>query len=302
MEFLQKSVQSVINQDFTNFEFLICDDCSTDGSYDFLKTIEHKNVLLLRNNKNRGLFYTLNILAKRAKSPLIHLWSQDDIMLENCLTETVKFHEQFTDVAFSFSRLQPMDDKGNLLQAPETFAHKTLSSEGHALSSLLYGSISGNISNVCLVTKELKKVGYFNASMKYSGDFDMWCKLSKHKAVGMNGKILVHVRQHSGQFSRNLNASYYKLEENLDIYKCFLKTLNPKLRLKAEKALKWKIYTLYFNQFLFILRRDKRFAVKYLKKLRSYSPIFLLIMRWGIVRFFKLINRERFFYEKYVLR
>ncbi len=300
MQFLEESVHSIINQEFTDFEFLVCDDCSTDGSYDFLRNIKFENFTLLRNSENLGLFPTLNILVKLAKSPLIHLWSQDDIMLPNCLYETYKFHRQFPDVGFSFSRLQNIDSLGNLLPPPETFPHKTLSSHNHAVSSLLYGSISGNISNVCLVAKKLSEVGYFNSSMKYSGDFDMWCKLSKTSDVGMNGKILVHVRQHSGQLSKNLEASYYKLKENLEIYECFLQTIRPNLRKPIKKVLKWKIYTLYFSQFLVIFKKDKSLAIKYLKHLRKYDYILPLIIRWTIIKFMKLIKKEQYFYQNYL--
>ncbi len=302
MQYLEKAIQSVLNQDFNDFEFLVCDDCSTDGSYDFLQTIHHENFILLRNSENLGLFATLNILLKRAAAPLIHLWSQDDIMLPNCLAETCKFHRQFPDVGFSFSRLQNINSTGDLLPPPITFAHKTLSPTAHAISSILYGSISGNISNVCLVAKELPKVGYFNASMRYSGDFDMWCKLSKDKPVGMNGKILVHVRRHSGQLSRNLEASYFKLQENLTIYDCFVQTLPPNIRKNARKALKWKIYPLYFSQFLFIFRQNRPLSIKYFKQLRKSGCLLGLIMRWGIVNFFKLIKKEAWFYRRYLYR
>ncbi len=302
IKFLRESVQSVLNQNFNGFEFLICDDCSSDGSYEYLQTIKYENLLLLHNKKNMGLFHTLNILVKKAKSPLIHLWAQDDIMLPNCLSETVKFHKQFPNVSFSFSRLQAITDKGELLEPPETFKHKCLSPNSHAVSSILYGSISGNISNLCLVATELEKVGYFNSDMKYSGDFDLLCKLSKYKPVGVNGMVLVHIRQHSGQLSRNLQASYYKLQENLSIYKCLVQTIDEHIRPNAKKVLRWKIYTLYFSQFIFIFKRNKSLSYKYLRFLTKYDCIVLLVMRWAVVSFLKLIQKEQLFYRKYLYR
>jgi len=300
MKYLEESVNSVLNQNYNDYEFLICDDCSTDESFSFLQSNFNNKIKWSKNKQNLGLFPTLNLLIKQAQAPLIHLWAQDDIMLPNCLEETVKFHNQFPEVKFSFSRLQGIDRNGKLLKPPSKFPHKTLSPEGHAISSLLFGSISGNIANVCIVKKAIENAGYFDETMKYVGDFDMWCKLSKNTAIGMNGKVLVHVRQHSAQFSKNIDASLFKLKENLKVYNCFLQTLKPEIRKPAKKALKWKVYPTYFTQFLFILRNIKlKLAFKYLKTLNNYNFIPFLIFKWIIVYFLKIIKKEQQFYTKF---
>lgn len=301
MAYLKESVESVLQQatpDF-NFEFLICDDCSKDESYDFLKGIKDPRVILYKNETNKGLFPTLNSLIKNAKADLVHLWAQDDVMLSNCLKETLKFHEFYPEVNFSFSRLQGIDQFGQLLKSPTTFKHKTLSPEGHAVSSLLYGSISGNIANVCVVKAACASVGYFDENLVYVGDFKMWCVLSKDKPIGMNGNILVHVRQHTGQLSRNLDASFYRMKENYEVYQCFLGTLKPELRLVLERTIQWKIYTTYFNQYLFILKQ-KRFDLgrKYIAHLKVYESIPRMASRWFIIRILRAFKLEQRFYEQ----
>jgi glycosyltransferase involved in cell wall biosynthesis len=287
MAFLKTSIDSVLNQiaeDF-EYEFLICDDCSTDKSFAFLQQLNHPKIQLFKNETNKGLFPTLNFLLKQAKAPLVHLWAQDDIMLPHCLKETLKFHQEFPEVNFSFSRLQNIDQHGNLFKKPGTFENRVFSVEGHAVSSILYGSISGNIANVCLVKKACEDVGYFDESMIYVGDFKMWCLLSKKNPIGMNGNILVHVRQHRGQLSRNLKASYHKLIENYEVYQCFLDTLPAQYHKAAQAALNWKIYPYYFNQYLYILRKKEfDLAKRYRIGLKKYSPIPVLALRWMIVR------------------
>jgi glycosyltransferase involved in cell wall biosynthesis len=300
MAYLQESVESVLSQDDSDFdfEFLICDDCSKDTSFEYLSNLTDSRVKVFRNDKNKGLFPTLNFLIKEASADLVHLWAQDDIMQKHCLKETLKFHDEFPEVKFSFSRLQGIDAKGNLLKRPETFKNRMLSVEDHAISSLLYGSIAGNIANVCLVKKDCKAVGYFDETMVYVGDFKMWCLLSKETPIGMNGNILVHVRQHTGQLSRNLDASFYRLKENYEVYQCFLATLRPELRRQLNKAVKWKIYTTYLNQYFFILK-NRRFdlAKRYLKELKKYDNLILLLLKWSIIRLLRLFKWEQKFYE-----
>lgn len=301
MAYLQESVESVLNQDDADFEFefLICDDCSKDTSFEYLSSLTDFRVKVFRNETNKGLFPTLNFLIKEASADLVHLWAQDDIMLQHCLKETLKFHETFPEVNFSFSRLQGIDQFGQLLKSPTTFQHKTLSPEGHAISSLLYGSISGNIANVCLVKAVCASVGYFDENLVYVGDFKMWCLLSKDKPIGMNGNVLVHVRQHTGQLSRNLDASFYRMKENYEVYQCFLGTLKPELRPVLERTIKWKIYTTYFNQYLFILKQ-KRFDLgrKYIAHLKVYESIPRMASKWFIIRILRVLKIEQRFYEQ----
>ncbi|MDH7911512.1 glycosyltransferase family 2 protein [Winogradskyella sp. SYSU M77433] len=300
MAFLQQSVESVLRQDDSEitFEFLICDDCSKDESYEFLKTLKDPRVTLYKNEQNQGLFPTLNLLIKKAKADLVHLWAQDDIMLPNCLVEMVRFHREFPEVKFSFSRLQGIDVNGNYLKRPTVFNNKTISVENHAISSLLFGSISGNIANVCLVKEACESVGYFDESMIYVGDFKMWCLLSKDAPVGMYGNILVNVRQHTGQLSRDLKASFFRMKENYEVYQCYLSTLKPELRQHLNKIIKWKVYPTYLNQYFYILKQnDLELGKRYIKELKKYDDLFLMFVKWTVVRVLRFLRLESKFYK-----
>ncbi len=303
MNYLKESVESVLNQDIDSYEFLICDDCSTDESFEFLSKYQDVKIQLFKNKSNKGLFPTLNFLIKKTKAPLIHLWAQDDIMYSNCLSETIKFHEKYPEVKFSFSRWHTINETGKIVDKGFEIKDHTISPLGHAKSSILYGSIAGNIANVTLVKSAVEAVGYFNENMKYAGDFDMWCKLSKKTAVGMSAGYLIKLRQHSGQLSRNLEASYNKLSDNLEVYKCFLTHFEDEQLKIAKRALKWKIYIQYYNQLLFIKKQgNKPLAKKYKKKLKEYDNLLNLFFRWFIIRISRVLKIENKFYQKFIIK
>src|SRR5438046_2777243 len=94
IKFVEDSVISVLQQNFRNFELLIVDDCSTDGSWEYLKTLNDSRVTIFKNPKNCGLFYNLNFLIGKSRGNLIKLWSQDDIMYSHCLASILSFHMQ----------------------------------------------------------------------------------------------------------------------------------------------------------------------------------------------------------------
>ena len=89
--YLVSSGESVLQQNYTDFEFLILDDFSTDNSWQYLNSLSDKRITLFKNEKNNGLFCNLNFLIKKSKSNLIKIWAQDDIMYTNCLENFFQF-------------------------------------------------------------------------------------------------------------------------------------------------------------------------------------------------------------------
>jgi glycosyltransferase involved in cell wall biosynthesis len=178
--YLEQSVYSVLDQELKEFELLILDDCSTDGSYMWLQELKDSRIKLFKNDENRGLFYNLNFLIQQTKSPLIKLWAQDDIMYSDCLSTFVNFHRLHKGLGFSYSGRDIIDNHGNLIFCPVVDnTAEILSTEEHARIAYITGSIAGNIANVCIVRHAFDKVGAVNEQMKISGDFDMWVRLAE---------------------------------------------------------------------------------------------------------------------------
>ena len=81
--FLSKAIESILNQTFTDFEFIICDDCSTDDSAKILREFAAKDsrIRLLQNKQNKGLAATLNNCLNIARGTFIARMDCDDISL-----------------------------------------------------------------------------------------------------------------------------------------------------------------------------------------------------------------------------
>lgn len=96
-KFLQKCLESVLKQNFSDFEVIICDDKSTDESVKIIKNFQKKygkKIIFLQNEKNLGIAKTRNILAKKAKGKYVAWMDSDDIMLENRLSMQYDFLEK----------------------------------------------------------------------------------------------------------------------------------------------------------------------------------------------------------------
>ena len=294
MPLIKQSVESVLRQSFTTFELVICDDNSTDGTYQFLASINDSRVKLLKNENNLGLFPNLNNAIKSAQNDLIHLWAQDDIMLPDCLAETINFHNKHTDLAFAFSKYLIIDGGGKIIGENKINPNDLMSVEGHAVTSLVAGSVSGNIANISLKRSDLEEVGYFNEQMKYSGDFDMWCRLSSKKPVGIIQQHLIKLRSHSGQLSKSPKMWIYRLKENEEIMNSFLSRVSKEKLRYVKTGIKWRIYNQYFSLFIQLVKMGRYgLAKKYAVELHQQSNLLTQFCRWSVFNIFKLFKKEK---------
>src|SRR5690554_6773728 len=82
-KFVADAAKSVLNQSFTDFEFIIIDDCSTDETFKILNSINDQRIKLLKLNENRRNYYARNMGMELAKGKYICVMDSDDIALPN---------------------------------------------------------------------------------------------------------------------------------------------------------------------------------------------------------------------------
>lgn len=89
---IDESIKSILNQTYKNWELIICDDGSTDNGVDIVKEYLSKDnrIVLIRNNKNMGLNYTLNHCLKYATGEYIARMDADDISLPQRLQKEIE--------------------------------------------------------------------------------------------------------------------------------------------------------------------------------------------------------------------
>lgn len=112
---IANSIESIINQSYTNFEFIICDDGSTDKTYDILlqyKQLYPDKIILLKNNKNLGLAKTLNICLDLASGSYVARMDSDDISKNNRFEKQIEFAKKNPEFIIIGSNAIKFDEKG----------------------------------------------------------------------------------------------------------------------------------------------------------------------------------------------
>ena len=101
-EFLPQTIKSVLNQSFTDFEWLVCDDCSTDHSIEIIKSCADPRIILTGAEKNGGAGYARNLSLAKASGRYITFLDADDWWEPNFLEEMLAFMKsENTELVYS---------------------------------------------------------------------------------------------------------------------------------------------------------------------------------------------------------
>lgn len=211
MRHILTALDSVISQSHPGFDFIVCDDGSTDGSFDLLSKYakRHDRLILLRNESNRGLFPTLNKLIRASQTPWIRLFAQDDRLKPECLEREAVFAEANPQCGMFYCNRDTIDDSGHVVKpAPPDKTPAHIEPWRADQITFYCGSMPGNIANVTLSKAALDEIGFFDESLKVSGDLEMWVRIASKYPVGFINESLMEIRDHPNQFSRKKIQSY----------------------------------------------------------------------------------------------
>lgn len=113
--FLEKAVESVLNQTYMDFELLIIDNASTDNSLEIAKNFSDNRIKILKNDSNMGVAYTRNRGIREAKGEYIALMDSDDITTSFRIEKEVEFLDNNPDIIVVGGCMQMIDEEGNPL-------------------------------------------------------------------------------------------------------------------------------------------------------------------------------------------
>jgi len=197
--YLEKTIQSVLSQDYPRIEYLVADGASTDGSVDIIKkytkTMESGGLLpTLRqqaaglqkpsigwwvSEKDSGQAEAINKGLARAKGDILAWLNSDDYYLPNTISAVVKIFEDKPDVVMVYGDMLAVDENGRTINV---FKYKQLS-----LQDLICFQIVGQPS-VFFRRAALEKAGLLDTTFHFMLDHHLWIRIARQ------GKIL-HVPQ-----------------------------------------------------------------------------------------------------------
>lgn len=171
-EKLEEALMSLFVQTYQGFKIILCDDGSTDNTYEVAKKItdEHSNVILIRNERNMGLNFTLNHCLEYADTEYIARMDGDDISLPDRFEKEIKFLDTYKEYAVVSGPMIYFDENGEF---------RTGKGKGEVLKQdFLHGSPICHAP--CMIrTKIMKKVGGYSVADRLLRveDYHLWFKI-----------------------------------------------------------------------------------------------------------------------------
>jgi glycosyltransferase involved in cell wall biosynthesis len=173
MPYLPDAVESILVQTFRDYELIIIDDCSTDGSYDYLKSLTDDRILIKRISKNKGVTGALQEGMRYARGKYIARLDSDDVALPERLRIQIDFLQSHADVGLLGSSFYVIDENNAIV-----------SSKRHALTDveIRWRMFFKNpfFHSSILFRKEIVEKNQLGYVLKHGEDYDLWTKILDH--------------------------------------------------------------------------------------------------------------------------
>lgn len=197
-KYIKGSIQSVINQTYTNWELIIVDDCSTDNTDEVVKSISDDRIHYIKNEKNSGAAVSRNRALCEAKGKWIAFLDSDDLWMPQKLEEQIVFMKD-NNYHFSYTNYEEIDEQSNRSRCTVTGPKKITKT----------GMYNYCWPGCLTVMYDAEYIGLIQiADIKKNNDYAMWLKVCKKANCHLLNKTLAQYRKRSGSIS---NHSYVKL-------------------------------------------------------------------------------------------
>lgn len=193
--YLKEAIDSILNQTFTDFEFLIIDDASTDSSRRLLDSYRDFRFRILSNSHNLCLARSLNRGMKMARGKYIVRMDADDISLPQRLEKQVAFMESHPDIGVSGSWLECFGDRSQVWYYPVE--------PGIIRSNLLFQNQLGHPTVIMRRELMMAKGLFYNPDYREAEDYDLWTRCGEHFPLSNLPEILLLYRWHEQQASQS---------------------------------------------------------------------------------------------------
>jgi glycosyltransferase involved in cell wall biosynthesis len=180
--YVAQTIESVLDQSFQDFEIVVTDDGSTDGTPDVVRQFQDPRVKLDVLPRNHGISIAMNSVLARARGEYIAILNSDDYALPGRLERQVAFLEDRPDISALFGLPQAVDEEGHE-RAPFNDFDRPLAfpdfNQATWLNSLFF---KGNC--LCAPTAMIRRsvyefVGHYDPRLTNLQDFDMWIRMLK---------------------------------------------------------------------------------------------------------------------------
>jgi glycosyltransferase involved in cell wall biosynthesis len=202
--FLPDCIESLLVQEFQNWEAIVVNDGSTDATSEVTKKyVEKDSRIKLVEKVNGGLSSARNFGIKNAKGSRFIFLDADDFLYPNCLQNialAIQDSDENTLIQYGYTYIT--QDKVSVL-------HTVLPSEQKNIIPQIFSAVLGPCHSICISKKLCDSIGFFDERLRSVEDWDFWLRAAKAGATQIAIKMpLVYYRYVRNSMSRNAFVMY----------------------------------------------------------------------------------------------
>lgn len=203
-----QAIKSVLDQTFPDFELIIVDDCSTDGTKEVVSGFSDKRIKYHRNEKNLGCVGAHNVGLKLCTGRYIHPLDSDDILFPANLEKKERIFRENPEVGLIYTDSNLIDDDHNILKNSywESDGYKPISGK---LSAELIACCGLNMINPAYRKEIVDRVGYQNPELEHPHDGDYRLRIVAESSAACIPEVLYSWRMHEGCRHETNNEKMY---------------------------------------------------------------------------------------------
>lgn len=193
--YIERCIQSVLDQDYPNFEHIVCDNCSTDGTLDILRRYPHLDWV---SEPDRGQSDALNKALGKARGEIIAWLNTDDYYVPGAFDVVSRELGRDRGAMVVLGRIQVVDPAGRVLRTttPRFDGHESLIdiwSHDHGLSQ----------PGMFFRREALEWTGLIDPRLHFAMDYDLWLRLTQHFPIkivdALLARFVVHPESKTGR-------------------------------------------------------------------------------------------------------
>lgn len=284
--YLRTAIESVLNQTYKNFEFIIVDDCSTDNSLEIIKSYKDERIVILENEENMGITKSLNRGLRVAKGEFVARMDADDICLPERFEQQVEFLTRNPEYIACGTAIEFIggQKEGRIIcrTIPDIETHRIY---------LLFGNYPNIAHPTAMFNHALLKKYNIEYDERYplAQDYKMWVNCSKYAPCYNLEKVLFKYRIHD----KAVSTAKQQLQK--DIASQIIAEQLQALEISCDEdimeihrnfLLERKEYNLKFKKWIKKLIEQNRIYNVY----NTYKLKTILWHRWAEISYFALAN------------
>lgn len=227
-KFVTQAIESVLNQTFGNYELIIADDCSRDGSWDIINAYTDSRIRLFRSDKTeRGLINKV-LKSGMVRGEYVAIHHSDDVWAHHKLEKQVSLLDSAPDVSAVFTKASIIDERGivygmddenptaraytRVFDKSDRSRHEWLNYFFHHGNCLCHPSL--------MIRKECyDELGFYNMSYLQTADYEYWTRLCMKKEIRILPEPLVSFRVLEGGQNTSAQTPEKIIRERFEYYR-----------------------------------------------------------------------------------